>query len=386
MTADEIIRRCERKYRDILRAHLLGENPFPLVFPVGRLSTTLVQRRQQIEELRRRSKDATGLGYRLEWATTNQRDLGRQTTPSRAVIDTLDDYLDLIRKREEYAAYVSDIARIRARIPALEGWMQQYPQSVVENAGRWDDLLTVCRYFMQHPRPNLYLRELPIPVHTKFIEQNSRILRDLLDVLLPSDAVRTAENAFNRRYGLSESPLLIRVRLLDRQFEAQFGPCLNDLTLPADQLSHLLTDHLRPRTIIVTENLVTFLTLPAYAGCVGLFGRGFAVQQLAILDWLQHCRIIYWGDIDAHGFQILSDLRMRFPHVSSVMMDRQTLEDHAAYVVDGSALKVERFDTLTSSEAQCAQHVVANNLRLEQEHIPHAYALHRLNQAVVDDR
>jgi hypothetical protein len=109
------------------------------------------------------------------------------------------------------------------------------------------------------------------------------------------------------------------------------------------------------------------------------------VQQLVILDWLEHCRIIYWGDIDAHGFQILSDLRMRFPHVSSVMMDRQTLEDHAAYTVSGSALKVERFDTLTPEEAQCAQQVVTNNLRLEQEHIPHVYALHRLDLALGDD-
>ena len=122
MTPDEIVRRCERRYRDILRAHLLDENPFPLIFPVGRLSNTLVERRQQIEELRRRSKDATGLGYRLEWTTANQRDLGRQTTPSRAVIDTLDDYLGLIRKRAEYAAFVSDVSRIRGRIPALEGW------------------------------------------------------------------------------------------------------------------------------------------------------------------------------------------------------------------------------------------------------------------------
>ena len=73
------------------------------------------------------------------------------------------------------------------------------------------------------------------------------------------------------------------------------------------------------------ENLVNFLTLPRYAGSVGFFGSGFAVHLLAEVEWLHHCKIIYWGDIDAHGFQILSDLRGHFPHVHSVMMDQQTL-------------------------------------------------------------
>jgi hypothetical protein len=98
------------------------------------------------------------------------------------------------------------------------------------------------------------------------------------------------------------------------------------------------------------------------------------------VKWLNQCQIIYWGDIDAHGFQILSDLRRLFPHVRSVMMDQQTLDDHEDYVVVGNTVRADRFDGLTNAEAALAQQVVEHNLRLEQEHIPHDYALIQLKQ------
>ncbi|QBD83792.1 hypothetical protein EPA93_45535 [Ktedonosporobacter rubrisoli] len=43
--------------------------------------------------------------------------------------------------------------------------------------GDWSDLIAVCDYFLEHPRPACYIREIPVAVHTKFIEQHSGILR-----------------------------------------------------------------------------------------------------------------------------------------------------------------------------------------------------------------
>ena len=36
----------------------------------------------------------------------------------------------------------------------------------------------------------------------------------------------------------------------------------------------------------------------------------------------------YWGDIDTHGFAILSRMRGRLAHVRSFLMDRDTLMHH----------------------------------------------------------
>jgi hypothetical protein len=380
ITPAEIVKKAERKYRDVLRGHLNNADLFPLEFPVGRLSKNLVERRQQIDDLRQQSKETTGQGYTLEWQTVNRRDLGKQTTPRRVIIEALDDYLAVVRKRTEYHQFVSDIERIRRQFPALEDWMCANPQAVIDYGGHWGNLLEVCDYFVKHPRPNLYIRELPIPVHTKFIEQHSRILRDLLDTLLPDNTITPDATDFNQRYGLKAPPPTIRIRLLEEQLDWQYGLRLDDLTLPVNQLAHLLAEHIRPKIIIIAENLMNFLTLPSHPASIGLFGRGFAVQLLADVRWLDQCRVIYWGDIDAHGFQILSDLRKLFPHARSVMMDQQTLEDHAAYVVEGNRVRVDRFDRLTDAEAVVAQHVLEHNLRLEQEHISQAYALIQLRQ------
>lgn len=383
ITPAEIIKKAERRYPDILRAYINDDNLLPLQFPVGRLSKNLVERRQQIDNLRRRSKEQTGQGYALEWQTINRRDLGKQTTPRQVVIETMDDYLAVIRKRTEYQQFVSDVDHIRRRFPALNDWLLANPQEVIDYSGRWPDLLMVCDYFVKQPRPNVYIRELSIPVHTKFIEQHSRILYQLLDALLPDEAINPDETRFNQRFGLKSPPSTIRIRLLEEQLDWQYGLRLDDLSLPVEQLAHLLADHVRPKTVIITENLITFLTLPKTPNSIGLFGQGFAVQLLRHVAWLQQCQIIYWGDIDAHGFQILSDLRQKFPHVHSVMMDQQTLDDHTDYVVDSKAVRIERFDGLTEAETTLAQAVLENNWRLEQEHISHDYALARLKQAML---
>ena len=38
--------------------------------------------------------------------------------------------------------------------------------------------------------------------------------------------------------------------------------------------------------------------------------------------------MVYWGDLDTHGFAILNRLRHRFPNARSLLMDRGTLLAH----------------------------------------------------------
>ena len=101
-----------------------------------------------------------------------KRASGKQTLPVRVVIETEQDFLRLIEKDAEFDQFRQDIALIRARLPQLEAWMKRYPQGIIEQHEIWSDLLTVCHYFLEHPRPQMYIRELPISVHTKFIEQH----------------------------------------------------------------------------------------------------------------------------------------------------------------------------------------------------------------------
>lgn len=378
----DIIKKAERKYNDVLCAWLLNDSEavFPIEFPVGRLSKNLTERRKQIDHLRARSKEQTEQGYHLQWKTVNKRDLSTQTVPNRIVIESLDDYLVLLRRVTEFRAFKEDVAKIRQKFPQLDRWIQSNPKRVIEYHSQWHDLLLVCDYFVKHPRPNVHIRELPIAIHTKFIEAHTGVLRELLDYLLPDNAIDSHEIDFSKRFGLKSKPVLVRMRALEEQLDWQFGLRLDDITLPVQQLAHLLKDHLKPKRVVIVENLINFLTLPKLPACVGLFGGGFGVSVLRDIAWLNQCDILYWGDIDAHGFQILSDIRKVFPHVRSVMMDRQTVDAYSQYIVEGKQTSRNDFTGLTQNELVFLQHLRANNIRLEQEHIPHQDAVRVLHQ------
>jgi len=380
ITPEEIIKRAERKFYDVLREWLSGEVFSLIDFPVGSPSKNLTERRQQIDQLRNQSKEVSGTGYTLEWETLNTQVLGKQTVPRRVVIANLEDYLALVHKRIVFDHFVSDVHKIRQKFPELESWLYARPQDVIENHGKWDALLVVCNYFVKKPRPNVYIRELPIPVHTKFIEVNSRILRDLLNVLLPSEVINSETLDFNQRFGLKDKPSLVRLRLLEEQLDWTYGIKVDDLSLPVDQIAHLLAQHIKPKHVIIVENLINFLTLPKLPNSVGLFGGGFAVHLLRDVKWLSNCDVIYWGDMDAHGFEILSDLRGLFPHTVSLMMDQQTFDLYSHYIGRGVDSYSLRFENLTTLELQLAQKVAEQGLRLEQEHIPQTYVITRLKE------
>lgn len=383
ITPLQIKQKALRKYQDVLRVYLAKETLFPLIFPVGQLSGALSERRQQIDALRTHSKETTGSGYALTYVTVDKRDLGQQTEPKHVIIQTLEDYLALLSKRAEFSAFVADVTEIRQTFPILEEWLQSHPQDVVDAHGKWDDLLAICTYFVNNPRPGLYIRELPVPVHTKFVERNTKILGKLLDQLLPPNMIVQNERDFSRRYGLKEKPFLVHLRLLDEQLAHHYGLHIDDLRLPVEQLAHLLADHIQPRHVIIVENLINFLTVPSHPKCVVLWGSGFAVHLLRDVNWLAQCDVIYWGDIDAHGFQILSDARSLFSQIRSVMMDFQTLEDHRDSVSTENRSDANRFLNLTEEELQVARYVVGNDLRLEQEQIPNAYAVAQLKATLL---
>lgn len=379
ITPEEIRKRAERKFQTVLQ-NRLTQAPFSSIeFPVGALSKDLAERRTQIDRLRQHSKEHCGTGYTLMWETHNTLTLGKQTVPKRVVIDTLEDYLSLIDKQKIFEHFIEDARRIQEKFPLLKDWIYNQPTNVINNHGKWEDLLTVCEYFVHKPNPGVYIRELPIPIHTKFIERNQKILYELLDqVMLPS-TINHEACIFNSRFGLKDKPVLVRIRLLANQLGAQYGVQINDLSFPVNQLDYLLNHHIMPKSVLIVENLINFLTLPELPNSIGLFGSGFAIHLLRDIKYLEDCQIIYWGDMDVHGFEILSDLRGIFPKTQSLMMDETTFDLHSEYVVTGRNKSVPRFSDLTSAETQLAQKIVEGNLRLEQEHIPQSYALQQIH-------
>jgi hypothetical protein len=247
---------------------------------------------------------------------------------------------------------------------------------VIEQHGAWPQLLRVCAYFRANPRPNMYIRELPIAVHTKFTEHHGSILTRLLDVLLPDTAVNREEKQFERRYGLRYDTPLIRIRMLDDTLPARLGLPLMDVAARAEHLAALPCEGLR---YVVVENRMVFLSLTPLPNTIAIFGSGFQVELLRELPWLNTCPIWYWGDLDAQGFQIRARLRALFPQVVSLMMDATTFEVFREFAVSGTESRVVELPQLTADEQALYANLARANLRLEQERISYRYAVQHIS-------
>jgi hypothetical protein len=282
ITPEEITVRAQRAYPALLRAWLRGEPFAPLSFPAGTPSGDYGALRREVERLLAGAKPRRGFGYEVELQTRSMRSYGMQSLPVRVKIDSAEDLLRLTGKGSEFAAFQADVAVIRANLPQLEGWLEPNVARVIEHHGIWQELLAVCAYFLANPRPGRYTRELPLAVHTKFIEEHVGILRRLLDALLPTDAIAADESTFEARYGLRYDEPLVRLRLLDPALNLELCLPLSDVSAPVSQVAVL---PLGGRECIIVENKQVFLTLPVLPNCLALFGTGATWTPKAFRSW-----------------------------------------------------------------------------------------------------
>jgi hypothetical protein len=164
---------------------------------------------------------------------------------------------------------------------------------------------------------------------------------------------------------------------MDVSLADQYFSGVQDLALPLDALAQL---KLPVRRAIILENktnyanLMNLLTLPQAKETIGIFGSGFGVGALSEVAWLSEVELFYWGDIDAHGLQILSRLRAHHPHVRPFLMDEQTLKVFAEYVhYDAPYSPAASLPGLNNKEKALFEELNARQMRLEQEHIPLDY-------------
>jgi len=98
------------------------------------------------------------------------------------------------------------------------------------------------------------------------------------------------------------------------------------------------------------------------------------VDRLEEAAWIGSRRLIYWGDLDTHGFAILDRLRSLFPRVESFLMDRGTLVAQLGLWVTEEEARDVPLERLTTDEAALYDDIRANrlgnNVRLEQERVP----------------
>lgn len=317
------------------------------------------------DELVKNSKEIKGYGYTIEWQEKNYKSIGSNKFIKKIWIDTEQDFLKIINKEKEFIVFNERAKYILEEFPELRKWIEENPLLVIENDKKWEELLRVLRYFKSDHVPNKYfIRELPVSVHTKFIENNSIILRSLLDCLIPNKII--ASKYFNERYSIKTKEKLIRVRILCDEISAKFN--YSDFSI---RLSDFISREIHSVNVLITENELNFLTLPKKENTIAVWsGGGFQISHLANIEWLNNKRIFYWGDIDAAGLAILSQLRTYYRSTQSLLMDRSTFEKYYDGGKTDKAISARVLGGLTNEEFNFFGYLNENKLRLEQEKIP----------------
>lgn len=369
--ASEIKSKAEKRYPKYLQGIVEGIPFERIVIPCDKKpSGDFTAYQAELKDLCAASKEKRGYGYSISWQTVKHKVLGKQDFPKEIAFDTEADLLKFVRKEAEVQQFRKDIGSILTAFPTLTDWVKKHPLKVVENSHQWPDLLKVLTYFSRNPRPNLYIRELPIEVHTKFVEQNKGILGELLDILI-ADYVEVGEKRFEAHFNLKYDEGLIRIRFLDDALSRCYGAGLKDISLPVSDFCVL---NWEVRSVFITENKVNFLTFPPVKNAIIIWGHGYGVANLKDIAFLQHAQLYYWGDLDAQGFEILSQFRKYFPQTQSVLMDSETF--NLFFENDkGTESKVAVDLNLNRAEQMLYQKIRSNNWRLEQEKIPQKYVI-----------
>lgn len=369
-TTEDVAAKVRRRWKDgsLLRSFAEGQ-PFPVVdVPLrgpkaAEIGDDLEAVRSWVAKLDGGRRD--GKRYELTWTSIGGRHFGRNQVPDRAVVGTYEQAWSLLGVRAEVARF-ADMLALTGDVEAVRAWALAHPHRAIDLAEEWERLLAAYAWLDSHRGSGRYLREITAPgVDTKFAERYRSVLAGML-------GVSSTAPGFLAGLGLRAKPELVRLRVSPG---LGLPSALSELAFRADELGDL---ELTPRSALVIENEITYLSVDVPDHGVVLWGKGFNVDKIGRLPWLTDIAVDYWGDLDTHGFAILDRLRAWLPQTSSVLMDRETLIAHQdRWVVEDRPTRAA-LARLTADERLLYQELVEDrlgvNVRLEQERVDWTWA------------
>jgi hypothetical protein len=374
ITVSEIKKKANTLYKEYLQSVVeANQSFFPRQIRSNKKpSEDFARMKDELDELISGSTDRKSYGYSIHYETINTKKHGLQDLPQSITFECEEKYLKFIGKEKEAAIFKKNVLQITSEFPQLLNWCQNNPFSITVNSEKWNNILKVCRYFTSNPNPDLYIRQLPIEIHTKFIEENKAVIQSLLDTLIFDHIQDQHERFFEKRFGLKYKPVQIRIRILDSHIANQSFSGLTDISITEEEFANL---DLCCSKVYITENEMNFLTLPMIKDAIAVWGKGFAINSLKDAVWLNSKDIFYWGDMDIHGLQILSQLRGYFPNTKSIMMNMHTYNEFKEMSIENYVYSPPALSNLNEKESELYEFLKENRRRLEQEKITYLYSV-----------
>ncbi|MGH3523143.1 MAG: Wadjet anti-phage system protein JetD domain-containing protein [Mycobacterium sp.] len=376
-TPADIAAKVRRRWDDgsLLRAHADGEPFEPIEVPLrgptpSRIGDDIAAARAWVAALDTGRRDDTR--YALQWQSIGGRQIGRNQLPVRAVVSRVEQAWALLGVVASVGRFDELFALAREH-PRVRQWIVEHPHRALQLTPEMATLIAAYDWLDSHRGSQRYLRQISAPgVDTKFAERHRSVLAGML-------GVSSTASGFLTDLGLRSKPGLIRLR---PSLALGLPAPLTELAVRAEELAELAVT---PRVAIIVENEISYLCVDVPDDGVVFWGRGFDVDAVARLRWLADADVVYWGDIDTHGFAILDRLRAWLPRARSVLMDRDTLLAHRDRWVTEDRPAKSVLTRLTPDEQDLYSELVSDGLggrvRLEQERIDWSWVELRLAAA-----
>ena len=374
-TVADLIAKLERRWNrgTWLKAYAHDE-PFE---PIKLSATTpsasdIIERTAEVRAwaTRFRSDASSRSGVTVIDKTVRSRAVGENSIPSGIGIEKFTDLTAALKKGADTAALDTVVASTDSSVPEASEWVRNHPQLAIEYAHDWTRIVAAVRWVVDNDVSGLDLRHIDATgVDSKFLVEHQRIIRPLLDEILPDERVIRHHTALDQRYGFRSRPTHVRLRTLGNDLGI-IAAAFSEVELRVDELAR---QPLPVSTVYVVENRATFNAFPNISDSIVVFGSGYAVTALGPIGWLHNKQLVYWGDIDTHGFRILDRLRTLFPNCASILMDSETLQGHVDRLVEESSPISDDLRNLTPAEMRTYRELRENRhgpaVRLEQERI-----------------
>lgn len=384
-TPEAVTADIRRRLANRWHADLAGDaSAFPHAFPLGRPSASDLRSGYAVIHAR--------TVHWQDWAKRNRVELAyemraaqggsKQTVPTHARIESLDHAAAVVA-----GEWPERLTRARERLAVL---VEKYPS--MGDAGRtirlvdgysaidFQLLLTVADWYLADPQRaalGVTPRQVPIPgVHGKWLHPHRmgvQALTGLDDLgLLPAHPAR------------------IHFTYLDPDHRASSARVHDSATV-----GDVFAPAYLPRIVVISENKDTAIHFPPLASGISVEGVGKGGKTPAVFSWIRDAPVVvYWGDMDKDGFEILDGYRADFKRdIDSILMDTATydeyerfgtnLDQHGNPITAGDpkhvpALRADEMDVyLRIMDRRHAGH-----RRIEQERIPLKRALASVRQVL----
>jgi hypothetical protein len=371
MTGHIFITQLEKYYSFYLKGVILGLPFQPIVLRGGKNKPdTTVTLHEQIRIFQAFEKKENKKGWTIEWEEWVSKKLGRQQWPAVITVNTADDFLFLLKKEKEALAFNEQLKLLLQWRPAIKDWLANKPALVLDLSSSWPGICAVVDYLLNHDVSHHYLRSIPVPVHTKFIEQHKKVIHAILHYL-NNEKFPLPDTDLEEALGLNRKPFLFPVRWLDNNLALRYTAGINPLAVSGQYLQQQAWSIER---VILVENTTNLYLFPSIPNTLVICSHGKALHLLKEIPFLQNTELYYWGDLDEDGFAMLNAIRSYYDHITSLFMDDVTITCHQAELtVKGITYRKRELDLLQPHENRAYQLLLPGNLWLEQEKLHQSY-------------